>query len=156
MRRHAHQGVTAFIGERTESESERNMSIICPFCNLSSERKIVISEFCVAFPDRYPVSRGHTLIVPRRHIGSLFDLTPEERHDLFELMAQCKKLLDTDFSPDGFNIGLNDGSAAGQTVMHVHLHLIPRYKGDVEDPRGGVRWILPERAIYWDTDNQAD
>lgn len=128
----------------------------CPFCTLADEQKIETTEHCFAFRDRYPVSPGHTLIVPRRHVSSFFELTSDERRDLLELMVLCKDQLDLEFNPDGFNIGLNDGPEAGQTVMHVHLHLIPRYKGDVEDPRGGVRWVLPEHARYWDLDQNSE
>lgn len=128
----------------------------CPFCALDDEQKIEITEHSFAFRDRYPVSQGHTLIVPRRHVASFFELNSDERQDLLELMVRCKDQLELEFSPDGFNIGLNDGPEAGQTVMHVHLHLIPRYKGDVEDPRGGVRWVLPEHARYWDLDQKPD
>lgn len=124
----------------------------CPFCRLDPSQPVATSDYSFAFRDRYPISPGHTLIVPRRHVESFFELDTNERHDLLVLMDRCKAQLDLEFNPDGFNFGLNDGRAAGQTVMHVHLHLIPRYKGDVADPRGGVRWILPEHAIYWDRD----
>ena len=99
--------------------------------------------------DAFPVSPGHTLIIPRRHVGSFFELTPPERARMFELLTQAKAELDGTLQPDGFNIGINDGAAAGQTVAHLHLHLIPRYRGDTPDPRGGVRWVLPAKAKYW-------
>ena len=84
-----------------------------------------------------------------RHIGSFFDLSDAERTCVVELLAQAKAQLDLSFQPDGFNIGINDGAAAGQTVQHLHLHLIPRFLGDVPDPRGGVRWVMPGKAKYW-------
>ena len=99
--------------------------------------------------DGFPISPGHTLIIPKRHVASFFELTPEERADLLELLDAAKADLDQEFSPDGYNIGVNDGAAAGQTIAHVHIHLIPRFAGDRSDPRGGVRWIFPDKADYW-------
>jgi diadenosine tetraphosphate (Ap4A) HIT family hydrolase len=99
--------------------------------------------------DGFPISPGHTLIIPRRHIGSFFELEESERASLLALLDQAKEELEGIFQPDGFNIGINDGAAAGQTVPHLHIHLIPRYLGDRPDPRGGVRWIIPEKADYW-------
>jgi diadenosine tetraphosphate (Ap4A) HIT family hydrolase len=92
---------------------------------------------------------GHTLIIPKKHVGSFFEITDEERADLLVLLNKAKVVIQEEFNPDGYNIGINDGPAAGQTVPHLHLHLIPRYKGDRNDPRGGVRWIIPEKADYW-------
>ncbi len=88
-------------------------------------------------------------MISRGHVGSLFDLSASEVASLFELLTKAKEDLQNLYSPDGFNIGINDGRAAGQTVPHLHVHLIPRYLGDVVDPRGGVRWILPDKADYW-------
>jgi diadenosine tetraphosphate (Ap4A) HIT family hydrolase len=102
-----------------------------------------------ALRDAYPVSPGHTLIVPRRHVASFFELTPEEQSSMLDLARRQKAVLDAEFAPAGYNLGINDGAAAGQTVAHVHLHLIPRYAGDSPDPRGGVRWVLPAKAAYW-------
>ena len=99
--------------------------------------------------DGFPISPGHTLIIPKRHIGSFFELESDERQDLLNLLEAAKKILDEKFHPNGYNIGINDGPAAGQTVPHAHIHLIPRFTGDQTDPRGGVRWIFPEKAKYW-------
>ena len=88
-------------------------------------------------------------MIPRRHVGSFFDLTAEERLALLTALDAAKQELDTEFEPAADNIGINDGSAAGQTVPHLHVHLIPRFVGDQEDPRGGVRWIIPSKARYW-------
>jgi len=99
--------------------------------------------------DGFPISPGHTLIIPKRHLASFFELTNSERQALFDLLEQAKTDIDKEFSPAGYNIGINDGAAAGQTVPHLHIHLIPRYEGDVADPRGGVRWIFPDKADYW-------
>lgn len=122
----------------------------CPFCAVDPDALVAESRHGLVVPDRYPVSPGHTLVVPRRHVTSLYDLSPAARADLWELVAAARSELSERLEPDGFNIGINDGSAAGQTVGHAHIHLIPRYKGDVEDPRGGIRWVIPERAPYWD------
>ena len=88
-------------------------------------------------------------MIPKRHIGSFFDLNTDEREDLMALLQRARVVIDAEFKPDGYNIGINDGPAAGQTVPHLHIHLIPRYKADLPDPRGGVRWIIPEKADYW-------
>jgi len=104
----------------------------------------------LALLDNYPVSPGHTLIVPRRHVASLFETSEEERRAIWELLEAARRILVEKHKPDGFNIGVNDGAAAGQTVMHLHVHLIPRYAGDAAEPRGGVRWIFPDKAAYWE------
>ena len=108
------------------------------------------SEHAVVIRDGFPVSPGHTLIIPRRHVASFFDLTDAERADLLSLLTAARDDLERQSRPAGYNIGINDGAAAGQTVPHVHMHLIPRYEGDRDDPRGGVRWVLPDKAAYWD------
>jgi diadenosine tetraphosphate (Ap4A) HIT family hydrolase len=121
----------------------------CPFCHLEKTRIRVESEFAVAFLDGFPVTEGHTLVIPKRHVTSLFELSDEEQAAVWKLVAQVRATLIAELRPDGFNIGLNDGTSAGQTVMHAHVHIIPRRKGDVVDPRGGVRWIIPGKAQYW-------
>jgi len=121
----------------------------CPFCTLPSERIVVSNLHGVVIRDGFPVSPGHTLIILRRHVGSFFDIDATERDALMALLEEARRRLDKEFSPDGYNIGINDGTAAGQTVPHLHIHLIPRYSGDRADPRGGVRWIIPEKADYW-------
>ncbi len=121
----------------------------CPFCTLPPERIINGTHLALMIRDGFPVSPGHTLIIPKRHIGSFFVTTAEERHDLLALLDQAQARLTNELQPDGFNIGINDGAAAGQTVAHLHIHLIPRFTGDRPDPRGGVRWVLPGHARYW-------
>jgi diadenosine tetraphosphate (Ap4A) HIT family hydrolase len=121
----------------------------CPFCTLPPERIINGTHLALMIRDGFPVSPGHTLIIPKRHIGSFFVTTAEERHDLLALLDQAQARLTDEFQPDGFNIGINDGAAAGQTLAHLHIHLIPRFTGDRPDPRGGVRWVLPGHARYW-------
>jgi diadenosine tetraphosphate (Ap4A) HIT family hydrolase len=120
----------------------------CPFCRLEKHRIRLESEFAVAFPDRFPVTQGHTLVIPKRHVASLFDLPDEEQAAVWKLVALVRALLLAEFKLEGFNVGLNDGTAAGQTVSHAHVHVIPRRHGDVADPRGGVRWIIPHKAAY--------
>ena len=103
----------------------------------------------VVIRDAYPVSPGHTLVIPRRHVGSFFEITEAERTGLMDLLFKSQVLLQSEFAPAGYNIGINDGASAGQTVPHLHIHLIPRFAGDVPDPRGGVRWVMPDKAKYW-------
>ena len=123
--------------------------IPCPFCQIDTSRILLANGIAVAIGDGYPVSPGHSLIIPRRHIASIFEATAAEQAALWEMVVKTRELLQAERQPDGFNIGINDGKAAGQTVMHLHIHLIPRYAGDITDPRGGVRWVRPEKAPYW-------
>ena len=125
------------------------MSDLCPFCTLSEARVVAVNNLAVVIRDAFPVSTGHTLIIPRRHIESFFHATSEEYLAMLALMDQAKQELDVECRPAGYNIGVNDGSAAGQTITHLHIHLIPRYTNDSSDPRGGVRWIIPDKAAYW-------
>jgi len=120
----------------------------CPFCALPNDRIIFESDYTLTIRDGFPVSQGHTLIIPKRHVQSFFELQAIEKAAVLQAMDEAKEALDKEFIPDGYNIGINNGEAAGQTIMHLHVHLIPRYKGDTEDPRGGVRWIFPEKAKY--------
>lgn len=124
----------------------------CPFCQLDSTRIWISNKYGIAFRDGFPISPGHTLIVPRQHVASFFDLPTEIQQSLWELVAIVRTSLTEEYHPAGFNVGLNDGKEAGQTIMHVHIHVIPRYKGDVGDPRGGIRWIIPTKAAYWKQD----
>ncbi len=121
----------------------------CPFCNPDSTIILLANTHAIAIYDGFPVSLGHCLIIPKRHIASFFEATREEQTALLDLLAEMQEILVKERNPDGFNIGINVGEAAGQTVMHLHIHLIPRYAGDQTDPRGGVRWIFPDRAAYW-------
>jgi diadenosine tetraphosphate (Ap4A) HIT family hydrolase len=125
------------------------LSSLCPFCSLSADRIVLGGEHAVVIRDGFPVSLGHTLIIPKRHVASFFEVTEAERTDLMSLLAAARNDLERQFNPAGYNIGINDGTAAGQTVPHLHIHLIPRYSGDLNDPRGGVRWVLPLKAAYW-------
>ncbi|MEQ8200398.1 MAG: HIT family protein [Syntrophomonadaceae bacterium] len=122
------------------------MKPVCPFC--SADTIIISNDLALAIYDRYPVNKGHMLIIPRRHVEDFWSSTSEERKALGDLMEECKKHLDKTYGPDGYNIGINCGEAAGQTVRHLHVHLIPRYVGDIVNPRGGVRGVIPSRRIY--------
>jgi diadenosine tetraphosphate (Ap4A) HIT family hydrolase len=121
----------------------------CPFCSLDKSRICVENDVAVAFLDAFPITEGHTLVIPKRHVTSVFDLPDGEQMALWNLVALVRGKLVAELKPDGFTIGLNDGTAAGQTVMHSHVHVIPRRMGDVADPKGGIRWVIPENAAYW-------
>jgi diadenosine tetraphosphate (Ap4A) HIT family hydrolase len=121
----------------------------CPFCAISPDRIIMENEHALAFRDGYPVAEGHTLVVPRLHVAGVFDLGPAEQAALWRLVSQVRAQLQGELVPEGFTIGINDGVAAGRTVPHAHVHVIPRWIGDVPDPRGGLRWVIPGKADYW-------
>jgi diadenosine tetraphosphate (Ap4A) HIT family hydrolase len=121
----------------------------CAFCGLSGEQILAENEWALWMLDGYPVSPGHSLIVTKRHVASFFETTPAERTAILSLLDEARQHLGRNHAPSGYNIGINDGAAAGQTVPHLHVHLIPRFSGDSEDPRGGVRWVIPEKADYW-------
>lgn len=121
----------------------------CPFCKLSPEIEVLCETAeAVAFFDAYPVSKGHTLVIPKRHVASYFDLSISEQQALWLLVNRCREMLTERFHPDGFNVGINVGEDAGQSVFHVHIHLIPRYHGDVANPKGGVRGVIPGKQGY--------
>ncbi|HSW35797.1 MAG TPA: HIT family protein [Candidatus Limnocylindrales bacterium] len=118
----------------------------CVFCQRNKLDLIAENELALAFYDSYPVSEGHALVIPKRHVETFFDASPEELSAVTHLIFEVKKHLQENYQPDGYNIGVNVGSTAGQTVFHFHFHVIPRYKGDVADPRGGVRKVIPNRS----------
>lgn len=121
----------------------------CPFCNPNSNVDLILeSAQAYSILDKFPVNPGHALIIPKRHVSDYFELSFKEQSSCIFMLNKVKELIQKRFNPDGFNIGLNIGEIAGQTVDHVHIHLIPRFKGDVEDPRGGVRGVIPERKHY--------
>ena len=121
-----------------------------PFCNIPIERIALLAKYWMATFDQYPVSPGHMLLIPKRHCKTFFDLNKSELDELSDFIFQAKEYLANRLpkKPDGYNIGCNCGEAAGQTVMHMHMHLIPRYAGDVENPRGGVRGVIPNKQKY--------
>ena len=123
----------------------------CPFCGIEDDRKFLSTSRVIGIWDGFPVSPGHVLLIPRRHVATWFDATIEEQQALVSAIDAAKTAIELEHNPDGYNIGINSGEAAGQTVQHLHIHVIPRYMGDVDDPRGGVRQVLPEKAAYWET-----
>lgn len=121
----------------------------CVFCNLGKEIEVVCeTATVVAFFDKFPVNEGHVLVIPKRHVESYFELTSHEQKALWIVVNHCKEELSKRYNPDGFNVGINIGEDAGQSIFHSHIHLIPRYKGDVENPRGGIRGVIPEKQNY--------
>jgi diadenosine tetraphosphate (Ap4A) HIT family hydrolase len=122
----------------------------CPFCQPRDDLVFHRGELVLALWDAFPASPGHALLVPKRHVASWFEATDGERNDLIATLDVARRAVVARHSPGGFNIGVNVGAAAGQTVFHLHVHLIPRYAGDVPDPRGGIRYVIPARANYLD------
>ncbi len=116
-----------------------------PFLN---KKKIIENENAFAIYDGFPVSKGHVLVIPKRVVAEIFDLNDEEYSSCFNLVKDVKKILEEEFKPDGFNIGINNGEKAGQTIFHAHIHVIPRYSGDVDNPRGGIRHVIPGKGDY--------
>lgn len=130
-------------------KTNQKNSVPCPFCAPELRRVRHADDIGFVMSDGFPISPGHSLIIPKDHYPTIFDVPHEKQIHLFSLVRKAKEIICDTYSPDGFNIGINNGEAAGQTVPHVHIHVIPRYEGDVEDPRGGVRWVIPEKAKYW-------
>jgi diadenosine tetraphosphate (Ap4A) HIT family hydrolase len=123
----------------------------CLFCErLAAGDLVAENGLAGAFFDGFPLSPGHCLAVPRRHEPDFLALSAEEQTAVWALVPPVRRRIESDGRPDGYNIGINVGEAAGQTVSHAHLHVIPRYRGDVVDPRGGIRLIIPARARYWE------
>lgn len=121
----------------------------CPFCSITKDHVLLENDSGFLISDGFPVSPGHSLIIPRDHYADFFEIPETVRTDLFRLVDEGKRMLGSSLDADGYNIGINSGLAAGQTVPHLHIHLIPRFSGDQEDPRGGIRWIFPDKARYW-------
>jgi diadenosine tetraphosphate (Ap4A) HIT family hydrolase len=141
-------------GERTiwqESSTKAYImmsdAVPCPFC-APGERILLRRGSAFAIPDEFAVSPGHTLVVPFRHAATYFDATDDEKRDLWALVEEVKEFLDERYHPDGYNVGTNCGEAAGQTIFHLHVHVIPRYEGDTPNPRGGVRHVIPGKGDY--------
>lgn len=143
-------GLPNVIKEACQPDNQSGrLALDCPFCRVPPVKIIAASELVLALHDGFPVSPGHALVVPRRHVASWSDLSPAERVAIWQAVDEVRDLLTDSYRPSAFNVGFNDGAAAGQTVMHFHAHVIPRYAGDTVDPRGGIRWVLPEKAAYW-------
>jgi diadenosine tetraphosphate (Ap4A) HIT family hydrolase len=146
----------AFVRQRRTRTRSYNQEVQtymsqCPFCSLAPGRKWIEKEDALAFPDAYPVTDGHALVIPRKHVSSIYELNANEQAALWDLVGEVRERLLASLKPDGFNIGVNDGLTAGQTIDHAHVHVIPRRKGDVPDPRGGIRWIIDDKASYWNS-----
>ena len=122
--------------------------IDCIFCSEPETEVLCENELARAFYDKYPVSEGHVLVTPKRHAETYFEAAPEELAAINDLVFKVKGILDKKYNPDGYNIGVNVGYPAGQTIFHLHVHVIPRHKGDIDDPRGGVRCIKPNIVCY--------
>jgi diadenosine tetraphosphate (Ap4A) HIT family hydrolase len=120
----------------------------CPFCTALPAEIVTQNSLAYGIFDTFPANPGHMLAVPFRHTADFFSLLPEERTALFTIVDACRAILEERYSPDGYTIGVNVGPAAGQTIPHVHIHIIPRYAGDVENPRGGVRGVIPSKREY--------
>ena len=127
-----------------------NLDKDCFFCNKAKKESIYSSDFLFVVRDnKFPVTKHHTLIAPHRHVSDFFNLTSEEFNDLIKILKKQRKLLlNLDKNISGFNVGVNAGFDAGQSIMHCHIHLIPRRKGDMDDPRGGVRGLIPSKQKY--------
>lgn len=131
------------------NQKDNKQKSACIFCQPESEREIIVeSATAYAMYDKFPVNKGHALIIPKKHVENYFDLTFKEQSACFFMLNKVKEIINEEFKPDGFNVGINIGKAAGQTIFHVHIHLIPRYFGDVEAPKGGVRGVVPNKQKY--------
>jgi diadenosine tetraphosphate (Ap4A) HIT family hydrolase len=131
------------------NQLNRSARAECPFCHPGAERELIVeSATAYAIYDKFPVSDGHALIIPKNHCSNYFELSFKEQSACWFMANHVKQLLVKKYYPDGFNVGININAAAGQTVPHVHIHLIPRYSGDVERPEGGVRGVIPEKKEY--------
>ena len=123
----------------------------CLFCDKNNfEKRYIMTENDLFYAklDENPVSKGHAMVIPNEHIVSFFDLPDNTLISLFDFIKKVKSIIQSEHNPDAFNIGINDGAEAGRTIDHLHIHIIPRYKGDVENPRGGVRHIIPGKGNY--------
>jgi ATP adenylyltransferase len=141
------QGVTLNLrGEATDDAEDE-----CLFCRRIrlSEELLAERSACVALHDATPLNPGHVLILPRRHEPDMLALSSDELSSIMGLTQEIRGRLDQKYHPDGYNLGVNIGTAGGQTIGHAHLHLVPRYLGDVAEVKGGIRWIIPKRARYW-------
>ncbi len=118
----------------------------CPFCHMPEEQRFYDGALVYGIWDSHPASPGHALLIPKRHVPTWFDASADEQAELLTAIDAARAAIEKNHAPDGYNIGMNVGAAAGQTVFHLHLHVIPRYAGDVPDPRGGVRRVLPGRG----------
>jgi diadenosine tetraphosphate (Ap4A) HIT family hydrolase len=132
-----------------DTEGDPMNKALCPFCSINIKDRVFLhNDTFQAVYDLYPVSPGHTLLIPKRHISSFFDLTNKELEDFYSLIKIARSAVSRKYSPEGFNIGINNGEVAGQTIPHLHIHLIPRFLGDDQHPEGGIRKIIPNMVEY--------
>lgn len=120
----------------------------CRFCEPREDQIVISNDLCYGTWDGHPVNEGHMLLIPYRHVPDYFEADAEEKFALWELLEEAREVIRERFKPGGFNVGINIGRAAGQSILHLHIHVIPRYVGDVPDPQGGVRAVIPERRKY--------
>jgi diadenosine tetraphosphate (Ap4A) HIT family hydrolase len=137
--------------KRTSQPDADNELTLPVFGLIEPKRVMATDELFAVISDKFPVSPGHTLIIPRRPLARFQELNAIEKARLLEWVDWAQRHLDATLlpAPDGFNLGVNDGKAAGQTMLQFHFHVIPRYTGDMPDPRGGLRWVVPTKARYW-------
>jgi diadenosine tetraphosphate (Ap4A) HIT family hydrolase len=134
---------------RHYNQLKRRENPLCPFCNPESDRELIVeSATAFAIFDKFPVSNGHALIIPKKHNANYFELSLKEQYACILMLNTVKQIISNKFKPNGFNVGININEVAGQTIHHVHIHLIPRYIGDVKEPRGGVRGVIPNKKNY--------
>src|SRR5262249_53114717 len=148
------QAITYYLNKSSQypQTTHETHKPACLFCQISRGEKetpfFAKFQHCYVIKDQFPVSPGHILIIPYQHTENWFTATEEVRLDIMKALSLVKERLDIDHSPHGYNIGANCGKVAGQSVMHLHVHLIPRYQGDMEDPKGGVRGVIPSKQKY--------
>jgi len=136
------------ITRNLESAMSASSPQTCPFCTMPSDRIVEENEHAYVVLDAYPVASGHSLVVSRRHVGDVFELSDDEITSMLRLIKAARERIDRSLHPDGYNVGVNVGKVSGQTIPHVHIHVIPRYQGDIDDPTGGVRGVIPEKMRY--------
>ena len=148
--RECHVGHRQRSGLCSREELGYPLSMGCPFCEIPESERVIETNDVIGFFDHYPASPGHLLLVPRRHVATWFDADEREKAALLRAIDDALDVIESTVGrrPDGYNVGFNAGEAAGQTVMHLHIHVIPRYRGDVDDPRGGIRGAIPICRIY--------
>ena len=123
----------------------------CPFCALQSDQVLLENNLVIGLWDKFPLSPGHALLIPKRHVVDWFEATTEEQQELTSALSEAKQAIEVLTRANIYHIGMNLGQAAGQTIFHLHIHLIPRYENDQSDPRGGIRKLFPDKARYWET-----
>ncbi len=124
------------------------VSPACKFCNVSPEKNFLNGDYGFAQWDKHPVSEGHALVIPQRHFADYFEASEQERNQLWKMVSEVREIIEAKHRPQGYNVGINVGAVAGQSILHLHIHIIPRYQGDMENPQGGVRGVIPDKQKY--------